>query len=88
MNKIEWSQKAGRQLMKIDKRYTKAIIEKVARLADFPQVALDIKKMHGSENQYRLRVGDYRVLFEVLDGVPKIINIQQISRRTTQTYKN
>ena len=87
MNKIEGSQKASRQLMKIDRRYIKTIIGKVAELADFPQVALDIKKMHGS-NQYRLRVGDYRVLFEMLNSVPKIITIQQIARRSERTYKN
>lgn len=85
--KIEWLQKAIRQLSQIDRRYQQAIQAKVDKLANFPQVPenLDIKHLEG--NKYRLRHGDYRIFFEVIDGVPKIIQIQQVKRRKTTTYK-
>lgn len=86
--KIEWVQKAIRELRQIDTRYQQAIRDKVNKLINFPQVSenLDIKHLEGSK--YRLRHGDYRVFFEVIDEVPKIIQIQKVKRRTSQTYKN
>lgn len=84
-NHIQWTQKAVRELSKIDARYRDAIRQKVAMLADFPQVYLDIKHLQG--NEYRLRHGDYRVLFALIDGVPKIVQIQKIARRSEQTYR-
>ncbi|MFC2292466.1 type II toxin-antitoxin system RelE/ParE family toxin [uncultured Kingella sp.] len=41
-----------------------------------------------SGKQYRIRHGDYRIFFEVIDGEPKIINIMQVKRRTTTNYKH
>lgn len=81
------STKATSQLRRIDQRYTIAIKTKIAMLKDFPDVyhVLDIKHLNG--NQYRIRHGDYRIFFEVIDGVPKIINIMQVKRRTSRTYK-
>lgn len=46
----------------------------------------DIKKLQGQDNKYRLRVGFYRVIFEWIDGEPKIIEIQFIKKRDEQTY--
>ncbi|HHE3587040.1 TPA: type II toxin-antitoxin system RelE/ParE family toxin [Pasteurella multocida] len=86
MNQINWTKKAIKQLLSIDQRYVKSIREKVNALNTFPDVKLDLKKMSGKDNHYRLRVGDYRVLFEVIDGEPRIINIQTVKRRTSTTY--
>lgn len=86
VNKIEWTGKATKQLLAIDQRYIKAIKEKVNRLVDFPQVSLDIKQL--DTHQYRIRHGDYRIFFEVVNGVPKVIKIQQVQRRKTGTYKH
>lgn len=88
LQKIEWLQKAIRELSQIDRRYQLAIKTKVEKLVNFPQVPenLDIKHLEGSK--YRLRHGDYRIFFEVIDDVPKIIQIQKVKRRKTTTYKN
>ncbi|MCK3655000.1 hypothetical protein A4G19_04245 [Pasteurellaceae bacterium Macca] len=86
MNKVEWTNKARKQLLKIDKRYIKAIMDSTRTLATFPNVDLDIVKLKDRQNEYRIRVGSYRIIFEVINDEPKIINIQAIKRRTTQTY--
>lgn len=86
MNQINWTKKALKQLLSIDQRYISNIRKKVNQLTTFPDVKLDLKKMKGEESQYRLRVGDYRILFEVINGEPTIINIQTIKRRTSTTY--
>ena len=86
MNIVNWTKDALRQLLKIDSRYQKAIREKVNALSSFPNEALDTKKLKGEEGKWRLRVGKYRVIFEVINGQPKVINIQAIKRRSERTY--
>ncbi|MDH2927058.1 type II toxin-antitoxin system RelE family toxin [Lonepinella koalarum] len=86
MNKIYWTIKATKQLLKIDRRYIIAIKSTVERLVSFPDVDVDIKKLKGTTNQYRLRVGIYRIIFEVINEEPKIISIQAVKKRSEQTY--
>ncbi|MEG9487022.1 MULTISPECIES: type II toxin-antitoxin system RelE family toxin [Mannheimia] len=86
MNKITFTGKADKQLSKIDSRYIQAILDAIEALVLFPDVQLDIKKLKGYINRFRLRVGRYRVIFEVQDGEPKIIEIQTIAKRDEQTY--
>ncbi|EPK7688500.1 TPA: type II toxin-antitoxin system RelE/ParE family toxin [Serratia marcescens] len=83
---IVWSRRAEKQLDSIDVRYRRKIFDKVDQLAGFPSVNLDIKKMKDGDNEYRMRVGDYRVLFQVIDGVPTVIKIMTVKRRTSTTY--
>lgn len=85
--KIEWQQKAIRELNQIDTRYKQAIKDKVNKLIDFPQVPENLDIRHLEDKKYRLRHGDYRVFFEVIEGTPKIIKIQKVRRRKTTTYK-
>ncbi|SFU41777.1 phage integrase central domain-containing protein [Xenorhabdus koppenhoeferi] len=70
-----------------DTKYRKTISEKVNQLETFPAVTLDIKKLHDLDNQYRLRVGEYRIIFEITDGKPVICSIMAIKRRTSTTYQ-
>lgn len=86
MVEVVWSKRALKHLVKIDNRYRKTINEKTKLLVTFPLVSLDIKKLQDSDNQYRLRVGDYRVIFELIAGEPVILMIQDVARRTSTTY--
>ncbi|EQB6911368.1 type II toxin-antitoxin system RelE family toxin, partial [Cronobacter sakazakii] len=45
-------------------------------------------KLACRQARYRLRVGDYRVIFERRQGVPVICLIMEVKRRTTTTYLN
>lgn len=38
------------------------------------------KKLHGSEDAYRIRVGDYRIIYTVDDGV-LVVAIERIRHR-------
>ncbi|MBF0785985.1 type II toxin-antitoxin system RelE/ParE family toxin [Muribacter muris] len=86
-NVIQLTTKADKQLSRIDSRYQTAIIKAIEQLADFPSITLDIRKLKGQESQYRARVGRYRILFEWIDGSPKIIEIQAVLKRDEQTYQ-
>ncbi|WP_442801259.1 type II toxin-antitoxin system RelE family toxin [Serratia rubidaea] len=83
---VQWTKKATKQLISIDARYRKAIKEKVGKLITFPTVELDIKKLKAGDSQYRMRVGDYRVIFQIENGEPVICTIQEVKRRTSTTY--
>ncbi|WP_145501958.1 type II toxin-antitoxin system RelE family toxin [Yersinia similis] len=86
MVKVDWSRKAVKQLFSIDVRYRKSISKKVNKLTNFPVVNLDIKKVQMGVSQYRRRVGNYRVIFQIVEGTPVICKIQDVKRRTTATY--
>ncbi len=38
-------------------------------------LAGDIKKLKGSKNEYRLRIGNYRVIFELEDKTVTVYNV-------------
>ncbi|EPZ01154.1 type II toxin-antitoxin system RelE family toxin [Mannheimia haemolytica] len=86
MNKITFTGKADKQLSKIDSRYIPAIIEAIESLALFPNVEKDIKRLQGYISRFRMRVRRYRVIFDWLEGEPRIIEIQTIAKRDERTY--
>jgi len=45
----------------------------------WPTCRLDIKKLKWHDNHYRIRVGDYRILFFREDGIAKIYDISHRS---------
>ncbi len=62
--KINIRKSAIKDLNKIDDIYKKKICKKIKNLEKFPNLS-NIKKLTSFEPAYRLRVGDYRVLFDV-----------------------
>lgn len=65
MYEIEFSKQAIKDLRSIDKNYIATMFEKLKLLAINPyDKTLDIKKLKGLA-AYRLRVGEYRVIYEI-----------------------
>lgn len=64
--KISIRKSAIKDLRSMDKKLRTSIENKILSLKDFPNVS-NIKKLTNFEPAYRLRVGDYRVLFDVKD---------------------
>lgn len=56
------------------------VVGKLKELEDFPTVRLDIVKIAGEANTFRLRVGNYRALFKVYEQ-EKIIVVVKIDLR-------
>lgn len=64
MNRIEWRPKAVKQLRKIaDKALREHIYDSAQSLKNFPKSA-NVKKLNHHDYSYRLRVGNYRLLFD------------------------
>ena len=76
MYTIIWDEKSLDQLHKLESNISKRIAKKVDELSNDP-FSRDIKKLKGMHD-FRLRVGDYRVIFEI-DG--KTIYILKVGHR-------
>ena len=55
-----------KQLKNLPTETYQRIIEKIGQLSSQPR-SLDTKKLKGFENEYRIRIGDYRVRYEIKD---------------------
>ena len=68
MMEIQYSEKAVKQLRKIcmsDKKSARLIINRIEAYANNPSRHFDIKLLKGKfEDLKRLRVGDYRIIFD------------------------
>ena len=85
MNVIRWAPRAARQLRKIKSEATrKRIFQKVQSLREFPDCP-GVRHLVNHRPPYRLRVGDWRVLFDY-DGAIKVISIESVKKRDEQTY--
>ena len=84
MNIIKYSPKAAKQLTKLPNSEALKIRNACAGLADMPNVR-NITALVRHKYGYRLRVGNYRVLFD-FDGVVKIVLIEEVKKRDERTY--
>jgi len=77
--KVEWKSSAERELKGIDRPVIPKIIEAVDLLTQNP-FPPQSRKLLGVESSYRLRVGDYRVIYQV-DASEKTVVIYHIRHR-------
>lgn len=65
---FRWRERAVRQLRAIPQSAALTILRALTPLGDDPRRHdADIKKLAGYTDRYRLRVGDYRVIYEIVD---------------------
>ncbi|KHO54965.1 MAG: plasmid stabilization system [archaeon GW2011_AR19] len=76
MFEIKWEEKAQKELYKLENQISSRIYKKINELKQGFQ-SKDIKRIQG-ENKFRLRVGDYRVLFSLEND---LITIWKIGHR-------
>ena len=82
MRLIKWRPKALKQIRKIkDQQIKETIFNAVSTLKDFPNCT-NIKKLKTRE-EYRLRVGRWRVIFT--DSLA-ILFIEEVKKRDENTY--
>ncbi|GAA2141307.1 type II toxin-antitoxin system RelE family toxin [Glycomyces algeriensis] len=61
------SEDADKQLQKLDKPVRRRIILALAKLEDDPRPD-GVKKLKGSADRWRVRVGDWRIVYRIEDG--------------------
>jgi mRNA-degrading endonuclease RelE of RelBE toxin-antitoxin system len=85
MYDIDWRAKAYRQLHKIPNRQTREeIYDAVETLRNWPDCR-NVKALANHEYGFRMRVGNWRILFDVEDRI-RIIMIKEVKKRDERTY--
>ena len=89
MYRLEIAPSADRDLVKLRDRIRKEDLERlrmaVNSLAEQPRPQ-GVRKIKGADYAYRIRIGSYRIVYEVFDR-DKLVLILQIARRTETTYR-
>jgi mRNA interferase RelE/StbE len=76
---LYWRKSTRKDLRRIPREMVSRIIAQIEKLADEP-LPHGSEKLTGSEHTYRIRIGDYRVVYELLHDA-KIVEIQRVRHR-------
>jgi len=70
--RVEFRASAAKELERIDTRYYNRVVQKIESLAAnaFPRGCV---KLSGEENIYRIRVGDFRIFYEIRLDEEKVV---------------
>lgn len=75
--KVEFTQIAEKELNKIDKQYIPKILAKIKSLKNDP---FTYSRKLKAKSGYRLRAGDYRIIFDIFEN-QNLISIFKIAHR-------
>ena len=64
---IEWKKSALRELKRLDRQVVPRVVAAVDSLSTQPLPA-GVSKLQGSQRTYRIRVGNYRVIYELYES--------------------
>lgn len=83
---LNFSDKAEKDLNKVEKSEAKKIKEKIDQYIKSP-LSVKVKKLKGYQELYRIRQGNYRILFKIIANEIKIMYIMRIQHRK-EVYKD
>jgi mRNA interferase RelE/StbE len=81
---IEIKTSAKKELARLPRQIAEKVVERIKWLADNPRPD-GCKKLRGEDSVYRIRVGDYRVVYSIVDQY-LIIEVIRIRHRR-EVYK-
>lgn len=77
---ITFAASAVREIQRLPKDIARRVLAKIETLAEDPRPA-GSKKIIGSENLWRIRIGDYRAIYRV-DDVNRAVDIAAVRHRS------
>jgi mRNA interferase RelE/StbE len=77
--RIEFARSASKDLRAIDRKMVPRIIIAIEELANDP-TPNGCKKLVGSDHTYRIRVGDYRVIYDI-HGDKLVVSVIRVRHR-------
>jgi len=81
---IKWKSSAKKELKKIDRTEISKILSEIEKLSQ-EQYPSNHKKLLGTEHIYRIRVGNYRVIYSVIND-ELVIEVIRVRHRK-EVYK-
>ncbi len=85
MYEVYLEAKAERELKNLPVNIFDSIIPHIKALSKIPRPS-GCRKITGSKNDWRIRIGDYRVIYEINDRRKKVIVMRVRHRR--EAYRN
>jgi len=79
MYRVFLERAAEKELKKLSVRTHDRVISAIQRLAKNPRPA-GCRKLTGSDNDWRIRVGDYRVVYEIADTI-RVVRVNRVRHR-------
>ncbi len=76
---IYWKKSALKELTAIDKKFISLIITAIEELANNP-FPKGVRKLFAAEKSFRIRIGDYRIIYSI-DSNILVIEIIRIGHR-------
>jgi mRNA interferase RelE/StbE len=77
--RIEFTPSAARAYEKLERLIRERLAPKIDSLADNPRPH-GAEKLAGAESRYRLRSGDYRIIYAIEDG-PRLVTVAVVAHR-------
>ena len=77
---LKISNKAEKDIAKLDKSETQKIRRKIDEYIKSP-LSVEITKLKSFDDYYRIRQGDYRIVFRIINNSIKIMYIMRIQHR-------
>jgi mRNA interferase RelE/StbE len=84
---VQFTDVALKNLRRYPKKEQRLILSRIEQLAADPQAMPNVKRLVNFDVSYRLRVGNYRVLFEQ-DDIIRIIDVIDILPRSRAYRRN
>ena len=73
-NRIEIKRSAAKEIAALSKRNQRRVLSAIEALADDPRPS-GVRKLVQSDDAYRHRVGDYRVVYQIIDNTLTVFEI-------------
>ena len=80
MYEVLLERNAEKELRRLPSRLHDRVVEAIAALGTDPRPT-GCRKLTGSKSDWRIRVGDYRVVYEIADSV-RIIRVHRVRHRS------
>jgi mRNA interferase RelE/StbE len=85
---VELTHKADKQYFKLEPKMKMRVKEAIDALQENPAPVnrFDVTKLIGSQSDYRIRIGDYRIQYTV-NWKDKFVSVYDIDKKKDRSYK-
>ena len=84
-HRVELTPAAQRDLRRLPREVQARLATPIQALAENPR-PVGVRKLRGEERTWRIRVGPYRVVYDILDDQALVL-VLKVARRTEATYR-
>ena len=81
---VKMAKKAEKHFDRFSNKDQRLILQTLDQMAAYP-FGGDLVRLHNERSEWRRRVGNYRIFFDVYNQI-KVVDIVEVERRTSNTY--